>query len=134
MSITTRIPGLLPRLLPSLPSLQNPRLLSSSTLLLARRKQEFDPNASRSESEFRPIDGDWQKDGLNRYELDFLETAEWTKDVLLRLKGLAGALLFSINLFIYGYFLHERLRVNGYMLISEKSSQQGQRQVQPAGE
>ncbi|KAJ3207760.1 37S ribosomal protein S24, mitochondrial [Dinochytrium kinnereticum] len=36
--------------------------------------------------DYKPISGSLSKDGLNRYDLDFLETADWVKGLLLKME------------------------------------------------
>ncbi|KAI9003212.1 mitochondrial ribosomal subunit protein-domain-containing protein [Gaertneriomyces semiglobifer] len=66
------------------------RSFSTTTHSLARRR----PNAGerRDELDFTAITGDLNKDGLHRYELDFMETAKWVKDLLVAMKQDANTL------------------------------------------
>lgn len=48
---------------------------------------EAERNAQKTTMINDPITLDISQDGLNRYELDFLESAEWTKELLLKMKN-----------------------------------------------
>ncbi len=41
----------------------------------------------KESNEFKKLTGDLKEDGLNRYEMDFIETATWVKDLLIKMKN-----------------------------------------------
>ncbi|KAJ3201627.1 hypothetical protein HDU82_007972 [Entophlyctis luteolus] len=57
------------------------RMFAASAAGLARRKAAptFD---SKADDAIEPLSGDWNTDGMHRYELDLLETTEWTMSLL----------------------------------------------------
>ncbi|KAJ3030608.1 37S ribosomal protein S24, mitochondrial [Rhizophlyctis rosea] len=74
--------GRSPKFLPAV------RPFSTAPVALAGRRQGG--GFQRSGDNFSSITGRFEEDGLTRYEVDFLETAAWTKDLLLKMKN-AGA-------------------------------------------
>lgn len=65
------------------------RCLSTSCRLFARGKKggRRDDGSFLLSRQFPKVTGNPEFDGLNKYELDFLETAEWTKSLLLKMKN-----------------------------------------------
>ncbi|KXS09787.1 hypothetical protein M427DRAFT_38421 [Gonapodya prolifera JEL478] len=67
-----------------------------STPTAGRQRRRPAPAASSKrpppEREIVDLTGNLAEDGLDRYQLDFLETAEWVKDVLLKMKNDAPTL------------------------------------------
>ncbi|RKO91556.1 hypothetical protein BDK51DRAFT_12554, partial [Blyttiomyces helicus] len=61
----------------------NARPLSTASPALARRRMVFEAQA---ESTISALTGKLNDDGLDRFELDFVETATWVKDLLLEMK------------------------------------------------
>ncbi|KAJ3135194.1 hypothetical protein HK100_003009 [Physocladia obscura] len=62
------------------------RALSVSASLLARRRMPAGAadqvSSGPDDVALRPLTGKWEVDGLHRYELDLLETADWTTRLL----------------------------------------------------
>ncbi|KAJ3282174.1 37S ribosomal protein S24, mitochondrial [Borealophlyctis nickersoniae] len=66
------------------PSVPKSCTFSTSAVHLSRRREV---RTDRDDSSFKAISGKLSEDGLNRYELDFIETAKWVKELLLKMKN-----------------------------------------------
>ncbi|KAI8808894.1 hypothetical protein BJ742DRAFT_806783 [Cladochytrium replicatum] len=63
---------------------QGMRAFATSAKLNARKRSPL--ANSTPDSQYPTLSGNTARDGLNRYQLDFVETAEWVKNMLLKLK------------------------------------------------
>ncbi|KAI8586659.1 mitochondrial ribosomal subunit protein-domain-containing protein [Geranomyces variabilis] len=61
------------------------RQFSVSATLLAPKPAGAGPR-QRDEAGFSALTGDIEKDGVHRFEMDFLETAQWVKEMLHKMK------------------------------------------------
>ncbi|TPX65542.1 hypothetical protein SpCBS45565_g05086 [Spizellomyces sp. 'palustris'] len=73
------------KLLPTLKSVRAPSRNFTTTFASYARKKQTGAER-RDENDFAALSGDTAADGLHRYELDFVETAKWTRDLLLKMK------------------------------------------------
>jgi len=55
---------------------------------------------------FKALTGNVNVDGLNRYELDFFETAKWTQNLLLKMRNDIPELQCKLFLFIFCSHFH----------------------------